>query len=78
MSSAFKTPLSAVAIREKNKAYPWSGAINTQYMSDDKETLYNVYPTWDASLSLGRIYVALPSDIDVKKSSIKNKYNLCL
>jgi hypothetical protein len=36
---------------------------------------YKIYPTWDASLSAGRLYIALPTTLQITKS-VKTKYNI--
>jgi hypothetical protein len=36
---------------------------------------YKIYPTWDAGLMSGRIYIALPATLEIT-ASVRTKYNL--
>ena len=36
---------------------------------------YKIYPTWNASLASGRIYIALPATLPIT-SKVKSNYNL--
>ena len=36
---------------------------------------YKIYPTWDAGLASGRMYIALPAALEIT-ASVRAKYNL--
>jgi len=52
----------------------WIGAIlNIEKLNDTQ--LARIYPTYNAGMRCGRLYVALPSDL-VITHEIKEKYNI--
>ena len=55
----------------------WRGSINTEVMDKTtKKTDYKLHATGDCTLSSGRVYIALPADVDPTDWEVKKKYNL--
>ena len=64
-------------IYEMNKSYPWCGCIENAYSIKDSQKLYKLYTTGGCDIGSGRIYVALPSDLEITEDVIK-KHNLMI
>jgi hypothetical protein len=47
--------------------------INIENIGDTQTAI--IYPTWDARLGCGRIYIALPEDLIIT-AEVKKRYNL--
>jgi len=60
-------------INEMNSCYPWDGSIRVPMHA----SLYKLYATGDFSLSVGRIYVALPHNVAISPAIVRD-YNLML
>ena len=64
-------------IYEMNKSYPWCGCIENAYSIKDSQELFKLYTTGGCDIINGRIYVALPSDLEITEDVIK-KHNLMI
>lgn len=70
-------PHTGAEIYEMNKSYPWSGCIINAYSIKDSQELYKLHNTGGCELGCGRIYKALPSDLELTEDVIK-KHNLMI
>ena len=58
-----------------NKTTLWGGSINEPFRSEEEDSKYKLYSTGDATISNGRIYVSLPTNLKIT-NKIKKKYNI--
>ena len=66
-----------------NCRYPWNGSIKHSDLKTNSinsinsinTNTYKLYATGDADVSLGRIYISLPTTLKIT-NDIKKKYNL--
>ena len=70
-------PHTGAEIYEMNKSYPWSGCIINAYSIKDSQEFYKLHTTGGCELGCGRIYKALPSDLELTEDVIK-KHNLMI
>ena len=73
MSNSTMPPMTADKIRMLNASDPWKHSIRIEGETSTGE--YRLYATGYADVS-GRKYVALPTNIDPKNASVRQKYNL--
>ena len=63
-------------VRRMNYNSTWRGTINTEIMDKTtKKTDYKLHATGDCTLD-GRVYIALPENVDSTNWEVKKKYNL--
>ena len=70
-------PYTGAQIYEMNKSAPWSGCIINADSIKNSQELYKLHATGGCEIECGRIYKALPSDLELTEDVIK-KHSLMI
>ena len=68
------TKLQLIQMNTSNPLW-FKSILNIDNLSDNNNDKARIYPTYDAGLQYGRLYVALPTDLELTYE-IKEKYNI--